>query len=584
MEAQKPCLINIAPLSEVAISSKSKWSTSDEEREILTAEHDRAFSFHTELEDSPWILVDLKKCYCISYIRILNRLDICQEKARTLRVEYSNDGKNYDILLDINEEWGDTISIPIKNIDIRLLRFSLKEKHHFHLKKIEIFTDLEYISRHIDDEKKEILNICNLIHHEFYERFFISYYDSNFSHIVLSERKNIKENIRYNIISCEKEVVFNIEIITKHYRDPDFYFFITTKAQKLNYKIKISKHKIYLVKETTECRIIEEIKYVEILLKYTPLLLFLKIISIRKLISIENKYDDNRSNIIIIDPDLMPRGGFADRLIGILSIIKICNEMNVKFFIKSNEPFELNKYYKFEDYNYIEHSRLKNVNHYSLAIGYQAIKDFDPNDFRNDMKEVILYSLKFYNIISLGINIVFSPGEYRDIFSKNFKRTDFFEEKLSHYRGTINGQYISISLRLLNRLGDFNESSVSLSNPLNENELVDLMNKCKQEIIKFKKKIDRKYSIVVLSDSSRFLNYISDIPSVYVFPENIMHIGKGPKNIRANEDGFIKTLIDFNIIMEASHIYRFETTHLYPTRFPWLASVCSGKPFSQHEF
>ena len=103
METPKHSLINIAPLAEVTISSKSKWSTDDDEREIVTAEHDRNFSFHTDLEESPWILVDLKRDYRIIHIRIWNRLDYCKEKSKTLRIEYSNDKENYSEEVNFHE-------------------------------------------------------------------------------------------------------------------------------------------------------------------------------------------------------------------------------------------------------------------------------------------------------------------------------------------------------------------------------------------------------------------------------------------------------------------------------------------------
>ena len=41
-------LINIALNASVTFSSKSQWSRSDDSREILTAEHNRDFSFHTD--------------------------------------------------------------------------------------------------------------------------------------------------------------------------------------------------------------------------------------------------------------------------------------------------------------------------------------------------------------------------------------------------------------------------------------------------------------------------------------------------------------------------------------------------------
>lgn len=45
--------INIAPNPTVTFSSVSEWSHVDDNREILTAEHDRDFSFHTKMRRIP---------------------------------------------------------------------------------------------------------------------------------------------------------------------------------------------------------------------------------------------------------------------------------------------------------------------------------------------------------------------------------------------------------------------------------------------------------------------------------------------------------------------------------------------------
>ena len=335
METPKHSLINIAPLAEVTISSKSKWSTDDDEREIVTAEHDRNFSFHTDLEESPWILVDLKRDYRISHIRILNRLDYCKEKAKSLRIEDSNDKENYNILSDMNEVWGDALDIPVKDIDIRFLRFSLKEEQNFHLKKIEIFTDSEFIIQNcVDNKEKGIVEICDLIYQEFCKKFIISIYD-NFNQIILSDKSDIRRDIiRYTILFDGEDVIFNIVITSEHWKDLDFYLFITIKTQQLNYKIKKFKDKVCLVKRIIKNEIVEEIKYAILLVENTALYAFTKIINQRKIIANENLYKNNRNNIIIIDSDLISDVGFLDRLRGVLSIISICNSMNIDFFIK----------------------------------------------------------------------------------------------------------------------------------------------------------------------------------------------------------------------------------------------------------
>lgn len=134
-------LINIALNSTVMFSSKSKWSHDDDEREIITAEHDKDFSFHTNKEKNPYVLLDLNNIYLIHSICIHNRRN-CQNRANTIKVEISVDNNEFEIIHSGFVYFSDKIEFNINNLKkCRYVKISLEDTEYFHLRKIEVFVD-----------------------------------------------------------------------------------------------------------------------------------------------------------------------------------------------------------------------------------------------------------------------------------------------------------------------------------------------------------------------------------------------------------------------------------------------------------
>lgn len=133
--------INIAPYSTVTFSSTSEYSHDDDKREILTAEHDRDFSFHTDNEKNPYVLLDLNDTYIINCICIYNRRNY-QERANKIKVEISLDNKEFDIIHSGFVYFSDKIEFNINNLKkCRYIKISLDDTEYLHLRKIEVFVD-----------------------------------------------------------------------------------------------------------------------------------------------------------------------------------------------------------------------------------------------------------------------------------------------------------------------------------------------------------------------------------------------------------------------------------------------------------
>ena len=150
-------LINIAPKANVTFSSFSQWSKPDDAREILTAEHNRPFSFHTLEEEHPWIELDLQKKYPIQTIILYNRTDGFQFKAYSLNVQISSDKIEYEYIHKGFIVWNNKIEFNVDGRRIaRFIKLSLSDKNYFHLHKIDVFVDNRYVDSNdliFDDSK-----------------------------------------------------------------------------------------------------------------------------------------------------------------------------------------------------------------------------------------------------------------------------------------------------------------------------------------------------------------------------------------------------------------------------------------------
>ena len=132
--------VNIAEKSKVTFSSISQWSNDDDFREIVTAEHNRDFSFHTNLEHNPWVKLDLGISFVLHNIVVHNRKTRCQDRAYTLQVAISNDDENYEIIHKGFAPFKEKIEFNLDNLKTaRFVKLSIEGFNYFHLSKIEIF-------------------------------------------------------------------------------------------------------------------------------------------------------------------------------------------------------------------------------------------------------------------------------------------------------------------------------------------------------------------------------------------------------------------------------------------------------------
>ena len=135
--------INIAPLGKITFSSKTPWTALFDEKELVMPSNNYTYSFHTEKEDSPYFIIDFCSVYTINIIQVVNRLDDCSFRARSLTLECFDDINTKPIYsFEFEQNWGDYTHATLPSVKARYIKFCLKEKTWFHLKRIEVFADV----------------------------------------------------------------------------------------------------------------------------------------------------------------------------------------------------------------------------------------------------------------------------------------------------------------------------------------------------------------------------------------------------------------------------------------------------------
>ena len=136
-------LVNIAKNAKVTFSSTSKWSTDNDNKEIVNAEHNRDYSFHSDLEQNPWVELDLGTSYALDRIVVFNiKKKVYQIRANTLQVAISEDKLNYEVIHQGFIAFQEKIEFNLDSLKkARYVKLSLEGLNYFHLSKIEIYID-----------------------------------------------------------------------------------------------------------------------------------------------------------------------------------------------------------------------------------------------------------------------------------------------------------------------------------------------------------------------------------------------------------------------------------------------------------
>lgn len=149
---------------------------------------------------------------------------------------------------------------------------------------------------------------------------------------------------------------------------------------------------------------------------------------------------------------------------------------------------------------------------------------------------------------------------WRQMFHKLFKISPDLEKTCS-LTGYAPNSYIAVHLRFLNALGVFEKGCA----PLDKKKQENLIMRCRDAIMQLYNE-NKGVKVVVFSDSSLFLNKISDMP-VITMTGAISHL-----SYSHSEDEVQKTFMDLLLISRALKVYRISSIEMYKSDFPVIAA------------
>ncbi len=297
--------------------------------------------------------------------------------------------------------------------------------------------------------------------------------------------------------------------------------------------------------------------------------------------------DMSHSNLVVCMSDGRVRsGGLADRIHGIISLYIYCKERGYDFKVNFCEPFNLYEYFEPNKYDWKIspadlHYNLKAAKPLLIACSFRAnngtleqelacqLRYLDKVIAKNKGKEFHIYTNMHY-------------AHMAEIYSKNFhelfKPTKPLLEALNEQKKNIGSEYVGITLRFQNLLGDFQEGKFPTLDVTSQNDLIQEVKNKIMEVHGSRHPIEK---FLVTSDSRRFLDAISDLDYVYTIPGKLVHMSYTPVH---DFETHLKSFVDLLMLADAQKLYLLVTGQMYRSGFAESASFINCRPYEVIEW
>jgi hypothetical protein len=337
---------------------------------------------------------------------------------------------------------------------------------------------------------------------------------------------------------------------------------------------------IGFIKETIVFPIMDRIKLSKIKGIYTDQKRFMADMS--KYYNSNESLPDNYPKTVIYMADNRKHiGGLSDRLRAIVSVFKLCRELNIAFKINFISPFDLTDFLlpNLYDWNILPKEICYNS---ELSI---PVYVFTFPDRLHDIEAQEFWARNFFDEnckqIHIYTNMFIAEEEYGVLFYELFKPTPELENLISYNLEQLggHGEFISVAFRFLQLLGDFEEPyypSLNLYHPtLPDDKKEILVNKCIEHLKEIYNENDCK-TILVTSDSISFLEEAKKLSFVYVIPGGIRHIDACRDTDR---DANLKLFLDYFVISCSKKVYLVIDEQMFLSGFSYRAALLNNVPF-----
>lgn len=295
-----------------------------------------------------------------------------------------------------------------------------------------------------------------------------------------------------------------------------------------------------------------------------------------------SRCSNKEKEVVVMVDGKMPHGGLSDRLRGIVSVYSICKEMHLAFKVFFNSPFRL------DDFLSPNNARLtdwrmdeKDVCHNSeeafpmfcgtngTHVEWPFQRRWFLDNFRREAKQIHVYT----NALLKDRRV------FHDCFHELFKMTPPLEEAVARVREEMGGNYISMTCRFQQLLGDFKEGDYET---LPEEQQEILMENALSEMDEIHAAYAKGRDVLLTSDSMRFLAYAKERRGyVHTIAGELVHMDYSADSSQAKH---LKSFTDLMVLSEADVIFLLKSPKMYNSGFPRLASMIGDKPFKLVRF
>lgn len=267
--------------------------------------------------------------------------------------------------------------------------------------------------------------------------------------------------------------------------------------------------------------------------------------------------------------------GFADRLRGIITVYAYAKANHIPFRIDHQIPFCLEDYYipnKY-DWSYKKDEKSFNILYSGpiVMMGHtKGYRLFSLNKKRQHHFYVNIGSLSLINK-RYGVNYLF-----HELYNELLKPSFDFQRHIDQIVSDVKEDYISVSFRFLQLMGDFQDCMGEVLGKEEREVLLQCSIDALYKIHSFHLDIPK---VLVTSDSQTFIDAVKEIDFVYIIPGKIGHIG-----FTQGKDIHIKTFLDFYMISKAKKAYMAYSNKMYKSHFAQTAALTTGIPYEEFAF
>lgn len=320
-------------------------------------------------------------------------------------------------------------------------------------------------------------------------------------------------------------------------------------------------------------------------------------------------------------------GGISDIIKGILSMYKFSKEIGFDFRINFCYPYNLSEYLEPNLYNwYISDNEISYNSNYSSPLWiYSSYLKFGKScEFEIEYHKKILQKFIKKNKSKQQFHIYTNSewiegAEYSTLFNELFKPSKTVQDALNYHKKYLNSEYISMTFRfqqllgdfenidlktditndiliLLNKslelkgeifpdhgeiqlraiLGDFKNKKISV--PLNEIEKKLLISTCINKIIEIRTNFFPAMKVLVTADSETFLGEVSKLEYVYEISVNRI---TGESKANEKYDPFLKAYIDILMLAESQKLHLLCAGPMYRSGFAKNASFINNREYKE---